>query len=162
MPIDTKTNVTLSVAKYILDMIYTKEIREKEGGTYGVGVGMVGHRKPQQRALIQVQFDTNPEQAQKLSDIAKAQLNAFAQNGPTAEELAMAIENLKKNIPESRISNSYWMDVLSDWNDFGIDSVKEYEDAVNSVTAEDVKKLLTKILKQNNFIEFNSTPKGLN
>jgi predicted Zn-dependent peptidase len=36
--------------------------------------------------------------------------------------------------------------------------VKEYEDAVNSVTAKDVKKLLSKILKQKNFIEFNSTP----
>jgi zinc protease len=100
--------------------------------------------------------------ADKLCEIAKKELYTFAENGPTEAELSMAIENLKKNIPESRISNSYWMDVLSDWNDFGIDSVKEYEDAVNSVTAEDVKKLLTKILKQNNFIEFNSTPKGLN
>ena len=160
MPVDTKTNVTLSVAKYILDMIYTKEIREKEGGTYGVGVGMVGHRHPQQRALIQVQFDTNPEQAQKLSDIAKAQLNAFAENGPTAEELAMAIENLKKNIPESRINNSYWLSVLTNWNDFGIDYDAEYENAVNNVTSEDVSKLLKKILEQKNTIEFKSMPKS--
>jgi zinc protease len=139
-------------------MIYTKSIREKEGGTYGVGVAMAAHRAPQKRALIQVQFDTNPEQAEKLCGIAKEQLELFIKNGPTAEELSMAVENLKKNIPESRINNGYWMGVLSKWDEYGIDSDAEYEAAVNSVTAKDVQDLLGKIVKQNNFIEFKSTP----
>ena len=108
--------------------------------------------------MIQIQFDTNPEQAEKLCGIAKEQLELFIQNGPTAEELAMAVENLKKNIPESRISNGYWMSVLSNWDKHGIDYDAEYEAAVNSVTAEDIQKLLKKILKQGNFIEFKSTP----
>ena len=160
MPVDTKTEATLDVAKYILDMIYTKEIREKEGGTYSVGVSMVNHLKPQQRVIIQVQFDTNPEQAEKLCNIAKSQLKAFAENGPTAEELAMAIENLKKNIPESRISNSHWQGVLEDWCEFGIDYDTEYENAVNSVTSEDVSNLLKKVLEQKNTFEFKSMPKS--
>ena len=159
MPVDTKTEATLDVAKYILDMIYTKEIREKEGGTYGVGVSMVNHLKPEQRVIIQVQFDTNPEQAEKLCSIAKAQLKAFAENGPSAEELAMAIENLKKNIPESRISNHHWQGVLEDWDEFGIDYDAEYENAVNSVTSKDVSDLLKKVLEQNNAIEIKSMPK---
>ncbi len=160
LPVNTKTNVSLSVAKYILDMIYTKEIREKEGGTYGVGIGMAGHRSPVQRAIIQVQFDTNPEQAEKLCSIAKTQLNAFAENGPTAEELAMAIENLKKNIPESRISNSYWLSVLTKWDEHGTDFDAEYEDAVNNVTSTDVSAILKNILEQKNAIEFKSMPKS--
>lgn len=160
LPVCTKTNVTLEVAKYILDMIYTKSIREKEGGTYGVGVAMTGQRTPQERAIIQVQFDTNPEQAEKLCSIATEQLQQFAQNGPTAEELSMAIENLKKNIPESRISNRYWMNVLDSWNEFGIDYDAEYEKAVSEVTSEDVKKILQDILKQGNVIEFKSIPAG--
>ena len=158
IPINTKTEVALSIANYVIDMIYTKTIREKEGGTYGVGVAMAGHRDPQKRALIQIQFDTNPEQAEKLCGIAKEQLELFIQNGPTAEELAMAVENLKKNIPESRISNGYWMSVLSNWDKHGIDYDAEYEAAVNSVTAKDIQKLLKNILKQGNFIEFKSTP----
>lgn len=160
LPVDTKTNVTLSIAKYILDMIYTKSIREEEGGTYGVGVGMTGQRSPQERAMIQVQFDTNPEQAEKLCNIAREQLKAFAENGPSAEELSKAVENLKKNIPESRINNNYWLSVLSSWDEYGIDYDKEYEDAANSVTSEDIKDILQKILKQNNFIEFKSMPKA--
>ena len=121
---------------------------------------MAGHRSPQKRALIQVQFDTNPEQSEKLCGIAKDHLYKFVENGPTAEELAMAVENLKKNIPESRISNNYWLSVLSTWDEHGIDYDTEYEAAVNSVTAEDVKALLKAILDQNNFIEFKSMPKA--
>ena len=78
----------------------------------------------------------------------------------TAEELAMAVENLKKNIPESRISNNYWMSVLSTWDEHGIDYDSEYEAAVGSVSAEDVKALLKAILEQNNFIELKSMPVG--
>ena len=71
----------------------------------------------------------------------------------------MAIENFKKNIPESRISNSYWMSNLSQYYDYGIDYDAEYEAAVNSVTPEDVKTVLQAILTQNNLIEVTSAPK---
>ena len=71
----------------------------------------------------------------------------------------MAIENFKKNIPESRISNSYWMNNLSQYYDYGIDYDKEYEEAVNSVTPADVKAVLQAVLAQNNFIEITSAPK---
>ena len=158
MDITTKKNVIFSVAKYILDMIYTKEIREKEGGTYGVGMSMSGTRDPHNRAVILIQFDTNPEKAEFLNNKAKELLVKFAQEGPSAEELSMAIENLKKNIPESRINNRYWMSVLDSWNKYKIDHDKEYEEAVNSVTAEDIKALLQEVLKQENCIEFKSMP----
>ena len=160
MPVDTKTEVSLEVAKYVLDMIYTKSIREDEGGTYGVGVAMVGQRKPVSRTLIQIYFDTNPEQAEKLGALALKGLQELAANGPELEKFNMAIENLKKNIPESRISNSYWSGNIADFYEYGIDSDAEYEAAVNSVTPEDVKAVLQAILAQNNVINITSAPKN--
>ena len=159
MPIDTKTEVALDAAKYVLDMIYTKTIREDEGGTYGVGVAMAGTREPEERAIIQVSFSTNPESAEKLSALAVKGLKELAENGPAEDQLNMAIENFKKNIPESRISNSYWAGAINSWYRFGIDSDAEYEEAVNSLTADDVKKVLQAVLAQNNVIEITSTPK---
>lgn len=159
MPIDTKTEVALEVANYVIDMIYTKTIREDEGGTYGVGTAMAGQRQPIERAVIQIMFDTNPEAAPKLIELAVKGLNDLAENGPTEEQMGKALENLKKNIPESRISNSYWMGAIDNWYDFGINSDAEYEEAVNSITAEDVKNVLQAILKQNNMIQVVSAPK---
>ena len=160
MPIDTKTEVALEAANYVLDMIYTKTIREDEGGTYGVGTAMAGQRSPIERAVIQVMFDTNPEAAPKLIELAVKGLNDLAQNGPTDEQMSKAVENLKKNLPESRISNSYWMGALDSWYEFGINYDAEYEAALNSLTKEDIKNVLKAILAQNNLVQVVSAPKN--
>ena len=96
--------------------------------------------------------------AEKLSELTAKYLKEFAENGPTAEELAMALENLKKNVPESRINNSYWKNALSLNNEYGIDYDAEYEAALANVTAEDVKALLQSILAQGNFIQIVLAP----
>ena len=158
MPVTTKDMVTLKVANYVLDMIYTKTIREKEGGTYGVGSSLSAAREPYSRVTFMVQFDTNPEQAEKLSGLTAQYLKEFAQNGPTAEELAMALENLKKNVPESRISNSYWQSAIDLNLEHGIDYDQEYEAALNNVTAEDVKTLMQAVLAQDNFLQIVHAP----
>ncbi len=158
MPIDTKTEVTLSVANYVLDMIYTKTIREEEGGTYGVGTYMGGQRTPEERVIIQVQFDTNPELAEKLGNLAIKGLKELAENGPDQDMFNKAIENFKKNIPESRISNSYWSSNIDKYYRYGIDYDAEYEAAVNSVTPEDIKTVLQAVLAQNNLIQVTSVP----
>ena len=158
MPVTTKDIVTLNVASYVLDMIYTKTIREKEGGTYGVGSNLGAAREPYSRYTFMVQFDTNPEQAEKLCGLTAQYLKELAQNGPTAEELAMALENLKKNVPESRISNSYWKSALELNLEHGIDYDAEYEAALESVTAEDIKTLMQAVLAQDNFIQIVLAP----
>ena len=158
LPYNIKTGVTLDVANYILDMIYTKTIREEQGGTYGVGSSLQGRRKPVERIDFHVLFTTNVEQAELLSQIAIDELKKFAENGPTQEQFNMAIENLKKNLPEKRISNSYWLSVLNHYYEYGVDYNKEYEAAINSVTPEDVKNILQAVLAQKNFIEVTLAP----
>ena len=158
IPYTVKTMVALEAANYILDMIYTKSIREDEGGTYGVGTAAVAMNEPEERAIIQVFFYTNPEAVAKLSSIATDGLKKLAENGPTQEHFNKAIENFKKNIPESRISNSYWMSSIGSWYRHGIDYDKEYEAAVNSLTPEDVKAALQAILAQGNVINLTSYP----
>ena len=158
LPVGIKTSVTLDVANYILDMIYTKTIREEQGGTYGVGSALQGRRKPYNRIDFHVLFTTNVEQAELLSQIAIDELKKFAENGPTQEQFNMAMENLKKNLPEQRISNSYWLGALNHYYEYGVDYDKEYEAAINSVTPEDVKNILQAVLAENNFIEVTLTP----
>ena len=157
-PVTTKDMVTLQVAKYIVDMIYTETIREKEGGTYGVGTSFRAVREPYSRVNLLIQFDTNPEQAEKLSGLTVQYLKDFAQNGPTQEQLAMAVENLMKNLPESRISNSYWQSALKLNLEHGIDYDTEYEDAIRTINAEDVKTLLQNVLSQGHFIQLVLSP----
>jgi zinc protease len=158
VPVSTKKSVALYAANYTTDMIYTKTIREDEGGTYGVGTSMVGQKSPVERLVAQVSFSTNPESAEKLGDLATKGLKELAENGPTPEQFNMAIENFKKNLPESRINNSWWMSCLQKYNEYGINHDVEYEEALNALTPEDVKAALQELLSQGNVIKIASYP----
>ena len=157
-PVNTKKSVALDAANYIIDMIYTKTIREDEGGTYGVGTSMLAQKLPMERLIAQVYFNTNPESVEKLSALATKGLKELAENGPTAEHFNMAMENFKKNLPESRINNSYWLNCLNTWVEQGINYDAEYEEAINTLTAEDVKAALQELLSQGNVINIASFP----
>ena len=157
-PVNTKKSVALDAANYIIDMIYTKTIREDEGGTYGVGTSMVAQRSPMERLIAQIYFNTNPDAVEKLSALAVKGLKELAENGPTQEHFNMAMENFKKNLPESRINNSYWMNCLQTWNEHGINHDVEYEEAINTLTPEDVKDALQELLSQGNVINIASFP----
>ena len=157
-PVDTKKSVAFDAANYIIDMIYTKTIREDEGGTYGVGTSLVAQKQPVERLIGQVYFNTNPESVAKLSALATKGLKELAENGPSTEHFNMAIENFKKNLPKSRINNSYWFSCLSTWLEQGIDYDAEYEAALNSLTPEDVKAAVQELLSQGNVINIASFP----
>ena len=52
------------------------------------------------------------------------------------------------------------MNAISSWYEYGINSDEEYEAAVNSITAEDIKTVLQAILAQGNLVEVVSVPKN--
>ena len=157
-PVTTKKSVALDAANYVIDMVYTKTIREDEGGTYGVGTSMLAQRSPMERLITQIYFNTNPESVEKLAVLAAKGLKELAENGPSQEQFNMAIENFKKNLPESRINNGYWMNCLQTWNEHGINYDVEYEEAINTLTPEDVKAVLQELLSQGNVIKIASFP----
>ena len=158
VPVDTKKSVAMEAANYILDMVYNKSIREDEGGTYGVSTMLYIQKTPKMKLLGQVYFDTNPDAADKLRNIAINGMKELAENGPSQEEFNMAVENLKKKIPEYRISNSYWMSCLKEWVNYQINYDEEYEAAVNSLTPECIKSVIRELLSQGNMINITSFP----
>lgn len=158
MPYSVKTSVMLKAANYILDMIYVDTLREDEGGTYGASSDMSITAAPLQQARIQVAFETNPTQCEKLIGLAKEGLRKLAYEGPTEEQMTRTLENFRKGIPEKRINNSYWLGNLLTNEYRGIDYDAEYEAAVNEISAEGIKEVLQKVLESGNFIEIVMSP----
>jgi len=147
-----------SALEYILNMLYVETLREDEGGTYGASVSAQLNREPKQFGMLQVVFQTNPASADKLRDLAKEGLRGIATNGPTAEQYDKTYKNLEKNIPERRITNSYWLSSIKNWYDHGNDADKEYEAALQTLTPEKIKALAARILSEGNLIEIVMRP----
>ena len=135
----TANAVVYSALEYILDMVYTATLREEEGGTYGASAGTSLSREPKQYGFLQVAYETNEEQANSLRELAVKGLRDIAENGPSEEYFDRTVKNMQKNIPEKRLRNSYWVNSLRKWNDYGENYDAEWEAAVNALTPEQIK-----------------------
>ena len=145
----------LMVANYLttaLDNRYLKSIREEKGGTYGVGV-RASLTPRTKEYVLQVQFDTNEQMADELMAIVVAELEKIAAEGPLKEDMDKTREYENKNYTKSIEQNSWWSEAIYYKYKYGIDYVKEYLDAVNSVTAADVQALAKQILKDGNLVK---------
>ena len=158
MEYNAANRAALSAISYIMDMRYTTTLREEIGGTYGASTAAQVNDLPKQEGIFQVVFQSKPELSDTLLLTAKKIVGEFAAEGPTDEEFNMAKLNLQKNIPESRLNNSYWLSYLKDFRMFPYEMDKAYEEAVNALTATQLKETMAKLLAAGNKIEFFTVP----
>ena len=153
LPYSVRNEVMMDAASYILDMIYTDTLREEEGGTYGASAYIGVQKVPQERIVAQVYFTTNVDQVSRLRELSVKGMESLASEGPTDEQLTRTVENFRKKMPESRISNNYWLNVLQGYYSAGIDRDTEYEAAIAEINAENIKAAVKALLDEGNFIE---------
>ena len=147
-----KNDLTLDIASQILDIIYTEEIREKEGGTYGVSTAG-GYRysyPPETQSYVQIVYQTNPEEYARLNKRIEELLADFAQNGPSEENLAKVKDYMHKKYQENLRENSFYNGVLTGYLKYGVDQMTDYQKVLDSITAQDVAQAVREILAQNN------------
>jgi zinc protease len=153
LPYTATREAALDALSYILDIRYTNSLREDEGGTYGASTNTSFARRPEETILIQVVFACRPSLCDKLRGMALQGIRDLAENGPTDDEVTSAVLNLKKNIPEMRLTNSYWKNAIEDYVLYGRDTDADYEAAVNALDKATLQAVLQDVLAQGNYIE---------
>ena len=158
-----KNDLELEFVKSVLDFRFTTEIRENEGGTYGVGVYAISKKDPVNKYSIIYQFDSDAEKTDHLLNRCNEVIADFVKNGPTEEELNKVKQNVLKNRVQSKEHNSYWSNVIKAYFVEGIDNndAKNYEDIVNNMTAKHVKKMASKIFEKSDLVEMVVLPKEM-
>ena len=74
-------------------------------------------------------------------------------NGKTQKGRAFECENAKKNLPEKRITNNYWIAAMKYNQIRGGDYDAEYEKAISNITADGIKAAVSEIIGAGNFRE---------
>ena len=156
-PYTLKNDILLSFATQVLDMVYTEEVREKEGGTYGVNCFGDLQKYPKEQLLLQIVFQTDPAKKDKLAGIVVDELKKLAAEGPSDVHLQKVKEYMLKKYADNQKENGYLMNNLNDYFYYGMDMTEGYTDIVNSITAKDIQKFVSDLLKQGNEIEVTMT-----
>ncbi len=152
-----KNQIMMSMLSQILDIMYTESVREKEGGTYGVSAYGSISKYPKEEAVLQIYFDTDPAKRAKMTEIILNELNQFANEGPSAENLNKVKEFKLKKHKEDTKENGYWVSVLDEYFWDQTDMNTGYDEIVNSITAKDLQEFTKALLDQNNRVEVSMT-----
>lgn len=137
----------------ILRTRYLEEIREKEGGTYGVGVRVSLRNFPVNSYVVQIQFDTDPKLRDKLIGIVYSEIQKIMNEGPLADDLNKTKEYMLKEYEQNKRENSYWANVIRAKYEDGLDFYTNYDEMVKSVDVNAVKEFAKKLFSQGNIVE---------
>ena len=153
MPYTLANNLNMEMIGRILSTRYLESIREREGGSYGVGCAAWMNRHPVAYAQLIMQFDTDPEKQEKLMNIIHEELMTIVENGPLAKDLQKEKESMLKDFEEDLEKNGYWIDVLSTYYKNNINYITDYKEEVEAITAETVQETLKKLVAAGNVFE---------
>ncbi len=154
-------NLELNVLKAILDLRYTEEIREKEGGTYGVSVRASSQQYPTALKTLQMAFDADPEKAEYLKSIIFSEIDKIIDNGPTEVDLNKVVLNMKKNREQSKEHNSYWMNALYNkyYHGYNSDAKENFDDILDGLTTAQIQKFTNEFFDNPDVIDIVYLPK---
>ena len=153
-----KNRLVMSYLNQVLNIVYTEEVREKEGGTYGVGVRGSISKLPKGEYSLMVNFKMSPERREELAAIIVREFEKIASQGPVSEHVEKVRSYMLKSFEESQKKNGAWMNWLYSYYFENEDTYSSYEELVKSITVEDIRLLAKYILDQGNFIEVSMTP----
>ena len=145
--------LNMAIIGDILGTRYLESIREKEGGSYGVGCAGYVMEDPIEQAVLLMQFDTDPEKQQKLISIIHKEVMEIVENGPRADDLQKAKESRLTSLAEDMETNGWWGTILNRYYNNGINYAKDYKKALEAVNAKSIQKTLKALVKQGNVVE---------
>ncbi len=152
----------MSFISAILRLRYTESIREKEGGTYGVGVRASTNKFPHAEGDVAIQFDCDPERASDLIPLVYAEIDKMIKSGVSTDDLEKTRKNILKSRAESKENNSYWMNNIYSYYVYGTNMAlaENYEDIVENMSSKDIQKLAKKFFKKADKIEVVFVPEA--
>jgi zinc protease len=153
MPFNMTNRTNVTAIGSILTIRYTESIREKEGGSYGVGVRGSMNNTPIEEATLMMQFDTDPAKQAKLVGIIHSEVADIVANGPRADDLQKVKENMLKKYTEDTAENGWWSAALQRYYQDKLNLVTDYKAAVEALTSESIQSTLKNIVSQGNVME---------
>ncbi|MCD8317689.1 MAG: insulinase family protein, partial [Paraprevotella sp.] len=161
IPYTADNDLRLDALCQMLRMRYTESVREEKGGTYGVNVSGSLQRYPEEKAIINISFRTDPEKYKGVIPIIYEELQNMAEKGPEEADLDKVKEFEVKTYGQVKIINDYWQEVMYNKLFNGIDIDKNYTDRVRALTVDDIRQLAQQIVGQNHSIEVTMSSKAI-
>ena len=154
VPYTLENDVLCDAAGQVLEMIYLKKIREDAGAAYSAGAGgtvSLGGDVPF-NALIGV-CPVKPEMADEALTIMRDEVTKLSST-VDADMLGKVKELMLKQADDNARENGYWVSIIRNFEEYGIDGHTNLKNIVNKMTPQSVAAFVKNIiLKGGNHLE---------
>jgi zinc protease len=153
LPLTLENDVKADMVGQILDMVYTKKIREDASAAYTVfTMANMSRNDFETTAQILIYCPMKPEKGDTAIMIMRDEVAAMAKTCD-ADKLQKVKEYMLKSHADQMKQNGYWQGCINQWRKWGIDFHTDYEKVVNAQTPESISAFMTELLKAGNRAE---------
>ncbi|MBQ6199959.1 MAG: insulinase family protein [Prevotella sp.] len=158
LPFTLENSIKTDMVGQILDMVYTKEIREEASAAYTVFVmSSMSRNDFETEAQLLIYCPMKPEKGDTAITIMRDEVMALAKTCD-ADKLQKVKEYMLKSHADQLKQNNYWMGSINNWRKWGIDFHTDYEKVVNAQTPESISAFVAEMLKAGNRAEIIMMP----
>ncbi|TXD85083.1 insulinase family protein [Subsaximicrobium wynnwilliamsii] len=145
---DTKEDFALETLGEILTIKLVEQLREEEGGVYGVGARGNMSNMPYDWYSFTIGFPCGPENVDKLKNAALAEVDKLVANGPTQKDLDKVKETYLLDHKEDMKDNRFWLNSLknADYLKKDANKLMDYNKNVEGLTTEYLHEVAKKYL----------------
>lgn len=153
MPYSLENVIRGDITGQVLSMVYLKKIREDAGAAYSVAAqGSAARIDDKVENSIVAYCPMKYEKADTVITILRAEVNAMASTCD-ADMLAKVKEFMLKNFDDRTKTNDYWLNVISNYNNYGIDMYSTYKQTVEAQTPQTISAYVKELISQGNRAE---------
>lgn len=157
-----KNDIVVTFLASILDMRYTRTIREEAGYAYSVGVGGSLSYQSGNKYSLEITAPFTPSKVDSVLILVRESIDDIAKNGVTDEELENVRKFELKDFADSQRQNNFWQEVATSSSFYKIDAITGYEEILKGITSKDIQNFAKNILlKQNNCATIIMLPESL-
>lgn len=141
-------NLCLDILRMVLSNRYRDIIREEEGGSYGVQVGVSYGMEPERRQFLGISFESSVEKGDRMRSIVHEQIRKLITDGVDETEVEDGVLMMKKGragMLKNR-GNAHWMEALRYYADTGknLDDPALFEKVIDRINARKVQEVARK------------------
>ncbi|KQS89419.1 insulinase family protein [Chryseobacterium sp. Leaf394] len=153
-PYNEKEALALEALGEVATIKVIEKLREDESGIYGGGARGSMNRVPFNSYSFSINFPCGPENAEKLTKSAIAEIQKLIDKGPEQKDLDKYKEGEYNDDKTNMKDNSYWMNNLAKNQLDGSDKyeIMNYTEKVKALTVKDLQDVAKKYLTKNRVV----------
>ena len=160
--VNDQEGLALFLAGKVASTRLFKEIREKRNLTYSIFSGYSPSRPLRQLSDFYIYFTAQADKAEQAAKEARAVVEKLRDEGPTEEEMEKVRKQIKNILDQELVKPSFWSGKLGslDIDKDSITRLKNIQRDYAAVTAEQVQKLMKRVMIPENSFQVITYPRG--